>query len=147
VKWLLTPVAITAGLLMVVQAALNGTLEKVLDRPLTVAVISLAVGITVLLAGGVVLGQLAFPAGKVAQVPWWAWLGGVCGAFSLLAQPFAVPRLGAAMFIGLVVTASTVASVLLDHFGWLGLDERPAGIGRIAGCALMVIGVALVSLF
>jgi transporter family-2 protein len=37
--------------------------------------------------------------------------------------------------------------VIADHFGWLGFDQHPAGLGRIAGCALMVIGIALVSLF
>jgi uncharacterized membrane protein YdcZ (DUF606 family) len=41
----------------------------------------------------------------------------------------------------------TVLSVIFDHFGWLGLSEHPAGIGRVIGCALMVIGIGLVSWF
>jgi bacterial/archaeal transporter family-2 protein len=147
VRWLLAPVAVMAGLLMVVQASCNGTLEKVLDRPVTVAVISLTIGITVLLIGGIAFGQLALPRDKLALVPWWAWFGGALGALSLLSQPLAAPRLGAAMYIGLFVTASSVASVVVDHFGWLGFDQHSAGIGRLAGCALMVIGIALISLF
>ena len=146
-RWLLAPVAVMAGMLMVVQASCNSMLEKVFDRPVTVAVISLTVGITALLAGGVLSGQLEFPRDRFAQVPWWAWFGGALGAISLLSQPLAAPRLGAAMYIGLFVTASSVASVVVDHFGWLGFEQHPAGIGRIAGCALMVIGIALVSLF
>jgi bacterial/archaeal transporter family-2 protein len=51
------------------------------------------------------------------------------------------------MYIGLFVTASSVASVVVDHFGWLGFDQHSAGIGRLAGCALMVIVNALISLF
>jgi transporter family-2 protein len=51
------------------------------------------------------------------------------------------------VYIGLFVTASSVASVLADHFGWLGFDQHTASFGRIAGCALMVAGIALVSLF
>ena len=93
------------------------------------------------------VGQLEFPRDKLGQVPWWAWFGGALGAMSLLSQPLAAPRLGAAMYIGLFVTASSVASVVVDHFGWLGFEQHQAGIGRIAGCALMVIGIALVSLF
>jgi bacterial/archaeal transporter family-2 protein len=147
-QWLIAPVAILSGMLMVVQSACNGMLEKIIDRPVMVGVISLGIGISTLLAVGVVFGQLGFPAsGKALQGPWWAWFGGVCGAVALLSQPIAVPRLGAAMYVGLFVTASTVLSVVFDHFGWLGLSQHPAGIGRAFGCALMVIGIGLVSLF
>jgi transporter family-2 protein len=148
VQWLLSPIAILSGMLMVVQSACNGALEKAIDRPVTVGMISLGVGITTLLAAGMILGQLALPSGdKTLQIPWWAWLGGACGAVALLSQPIVAPRLGAAMYIGLFVTSSSVVSVLFDHFGWLGFSEHPAGIGRIIGCALMVIGIGLVSLF
>jgi transporter family-2 protein len=97
VQWLLSPVAILSGMLMVVQSACNGMLEKIIDRPVTVAVISLSVGITTLLVGGLLVGQLGFPTdGRTMHGPWWAWLGGACGAVALLSQPLAIPRLGAA---------------------------------------------------
>jgi transporter family-2 protein len=147
-QWLLFPVAIVAGTLMVVQAACNGTLEKVLDRPAMVGIIGLSAGLMTLVIVGTATGQLAIAGnGRVMQGPWWAWVGGVCGAVSLLSQPIAVPRLGAATYIGLFVTASSVMSVAFDHFGWLGLTQHPAGIGRVLGCALMVIGIGLVSIF
>jgi len=147
VRWFLMPVAIAAGSLMVIQAACNSALERSWERPMTVGVISLSIGISVLVLVGLALGQLGLPSGKAEQAPWWAWLGGACGAVALLSQPLAAPRLGAAIYIGLFVTASSVASVIADHFGLLGFDQHPAGLGRIAGCALMVIGIALVSLF
>jgi transporter family-2 protein len=148
VQWLLSPMAILAGMLMVVQSACNGMLEKIIDRPVTVAVISLGVGITTLLVGGALFGQLGFPTdAKAMHVPWWAWFGGACGTIALLSQPLAVPRLGAATYVGLFVTASSVMSVAFDHFGWLGLSQHPASIGRVAGCALMVLGIGLVSAF
>ena len=146
-RWLLLPVAIAAGSLMVVQAACNSALEKTWERPMTVAVISLSIGISVLVCVGLALGQLGLPSGKAAQAPWWAWLGGMCGAISLLSQPLAAPRLGAAIYVGLFVTSSSIASVMADHFGWLGFDQRAAGLGRVLGCVLMVAGIALVSLF
>jgi bacterial/archaeal transporter family-2 protein len=37
--------------------------------------------------------------------------------------------------------------VILDHFGWLSFDVHPASGARIAGCALMVIGLALIAKF
>lgn len=146
-RWFLIPVAIGAGSLMVVQAACNSALERAWERPVTVGVISLSIGISLLVIIGFALGQLGLPSGKAAQVPWWAWFGGACGAISLLSQPLAAPRLGAAIYVGLFVTASSVASVIADHFGWLGFDQHSAGLGRIVGCALMVLGIGLVSLF
>src|SRR2546429_1347464 len=99
-------VQIEGGMLMVVQSACNGMLEKMIDRPVTVAVISLSIGITTLLVAGLMLGQLGFSSsGKAGEGPWWAWLGGICGAVALLSQPIVVPRLGAAMYVGLVVPA------------------------------------------
>jgi hypothetical protein len=29
------------------------------------------------------------------------------------------------------VTASSIASVIADHFGWLGFDQRAAGLGSL----------------
>ena len=93
-------------------------------------------------------GELGFPDNsRVMQGPWWAWLGGLCGAVSLLSQPIAAPRLGAGTYIGLFITASSVMSVIFDHFGWLGFAEHPAGVARVLGCALMVVGIALISMF
>jgi transporter family-2 protein len=38
-------------------------------------------------------------------------------------------------------------SMAFDHFGWLGFTEHAAGIGRVFGSTLMVIGAVLISLF
>ena len=146
-RWLLMPMAVAAGSLMVIQAACNSALERAWERPLTVAVISLSIGISVLAVIGFALGQLGLPSGKATQAPWWAWLGGACGAIALLSQPLAAPHLGAAIYVGLFVTASSIASVVADHFAWLGFDEHAAGLGRILGCAMMVAGIALISIF
>jgi transporter family-2 protein len=148
VQWLLFPVAVLAGTLMVVQSGCNGMLENIIERPVMVGIVSLSVGLTALVIAGIATGELGFPDnGRVMQGPWWAWLGGLCGAASLLSQPIAAPRLGAGTYIGLFITASSVMSVIFDHFGWLGFAEHPAGIARVLGCALMVVGIALISLF
>ena len=36
---------------------------------------------------------------------------------------------------------------VLDHFALVGFEQHPAGLWRIAGCVLMVGGLALVSAF
>jgi transporter family-2 protein len=45
----------------------------------------------------------------------------------------------------LLVSATVVASVLLDHFSALGFEVHPAETWRVVGAASMVAGVALVA--
>jgi transporter family-2 protein len=49
------------------------------------------------------------------------------------------------LFIGLTVTASTLLSVALDHYGWLGFAQHPASTGRLIGAVLMILGVSLIA--
>jgi transporter family-2 protein len=57
------------------------------------------------------------------------------------------PKLGAATLIALVVAGQALASVVVDHFGWVGFEAKPVTIGRIAGITLLGAGVVLVRYF
>ncbi len=139
---------IVAGLLNPVQSGCNATLNKTLHAPAAVVLISLGVSLLCALIATTVSGGFAALAGmRLGAVPWWAWIGGVCGFIFLLAQPIVAAKLGAAVFIGITVTASTVGSVVLDNYGLFGFQQHAASLARIAGAALMIAGVALVSLF
>ena len=71
-QWLLFPVAILAGMLMVVQSGCNGMLERILDRPVMVGVVSQALGLTTLVFAGIATGELGFPdSSRIMQGPWW----------------------------------------------------------------------------
>jgi bacterial/archaeal transporter family-2 protein len=47
--------------------------------------------------------------------------------------------------MGILVTSSVCASIVLDHFGLVGFQEHAASWGRIAWTALMIAGVWLVA--
>ncbi|MGX7707883.1 DMT family transporter [Methylobacterium sp. Gmos1] len=143
---LISLIAILAGALNTVQAGANATLDRTLGQPVLVALTVSAANAVVYLAAAPFVG-LGWPgASRLAQAPWWAWLGGAMGGAYVLAMIFLAGRLGAALFTGLTVTAGLVTSVLLDHYGWVGFAQHPAGLGRILGCGLMIAGVALISL-
>lgn len=139
-------IGIVAGIGSALQSGSNGALEKGLAAPLwTVVVVS-----AVTLLGAVVIALLVgerFPVATLGRPAWWAWIGGVFGLGFVLATVFAAPRLGAGMFVGLVVTASTVAGLALDHWGLMSFDVHRAGVGRIVGGLLMIAGVGLVAAF
>ncbi len=145
-QWLLYLLTLASGLLNPVQSGLTGAMEKTLERPFLVAVISLAGSLVLAMTGAVIMGQLGWPSQKAASAPWWSWFAGAAGFVVLIARPYTAAALGASTFTGLTVTASVVFSVVLDHYGLLGFEQHAAGWVRILGAALMCGGVLPVSL-
>ncbi|MFJ7437002.1 DMT family transporter [Methylorubrum thiocyanatum] len=146
--WFLYALTIAAGLANAIQPGQNATLSKSLGLPVTAALLTLLVSTAGLLAGGLALGKLEIPTGQqLGQVPWWAWLGGFLSILLILAQLYASPAIGAATFLGIIVTVGVLASLVFDHFGWIGFQVHPASFWRVAGAVLMVVGVGLVAIF
>ena len=144
--WYLYGFVLLAGVANAVQAGQNGALSKGLSESLTAGLIVAAGTASLILVVGLVSGRLAWPTSEqAAAMPWWAWFGGILGGCIVLAQFVVARQIGAAPFLGLLVTAGVVTSIVLDHFGWIGFDRHPASIGRIVGGLMMVGGVALVA--
>jgi transporter family-2 protein len=140
-------IALVAGAFNAFEAGTNTALRKGLDAPFVwLALISMTTLAASLIAA-LAMGERWPGAGQVSSIPWWGWTGGLLGFGFVTAMIYTAESLGAALFIGLTVTASTVASVALDHFGLLGFAQHSAGIGRIIGALLMIAGVALVAIF
>jgi transporter family-2 protein len=75
------------------------------------------------------------------------WAGGLLGAFYVLGSVVAAPKLGAATLVAVILAGQAAASLAVDHYGWVGFDENPVTPGRLAGIALVAVGVALVRVF
>lgn len=141
---ILMVLAIAAGVSIVVQQALNANLRVALNSAAWSGFMSYLVG---LLCMGALIVALRdpLPAAAVAsRIPWWAWSGGVFGALFIALAIVLVPQIGAAAFIALLVTGQMLASVAFDHYGWLGLAQRPIDLPRIAGVVLLIAGVLLI---
>jgi transporter family-2 protein len=136
-------IVVLAGGATALQAPTNAKLATAVASPVNAAFISFAVGTTVL---GVVAALMHtrpdFAAARA--LPWYAWLGGVYGACFVVAAAWGVPRLGVAMTITLMVGGQLLLSLVLDHFGALGVPRQPLNLGRIAGVGLVLAGVLLV---
>jgi bacterial/archaeal transporter family-2 protein len=135
--------AVLVGLFLPVQAGVNAQLRLALGHPLTTALVSFLVG-AVALAILAVMARVPVPAARaVAEVPAWQWIGGLLGAAYIAAAVILAPRLGAATMIASVVAGQMLASLVLDHFGWIGFTQHPASGARVAGLVLIVAGVLL----
>ncbi|AWN36732.1 DMT family transporter [Methylobacterium radiodurans] len=146
--WFLYALTVVAGLANAIQPGQNATLAKSLGLPITAGLITLLVSTTALLVGGFATGKLVVPnAQQITAVPWWAWAGGLLSVLLILAQLYASPAIGAASFLGIIVTVGVCASIAFDHFGLIGFPVHPASLWRVLGAVLMVVGVGLVAVF
>jgi transporter family-2 protein len=146
-QWLLVLFAVGTGVLNTIQTGNNTTLNKALGQPYWSLVIVFSVALGTALVMAVVSGQKPPAGGALAQVPWWGFIGGIFGAVYILSMLLMADKLGAAVFMGVTVTAAAITSLLMDHFGLLGFQVHEAGLGRIAGGILMVAGLALIAAF
>ena len=108
------------------------------------ALVSFVVGALALLAVVLTVARGWPGAARLADAPWWVWIGGVLGAFYVVGSIVVAPRLGAVALVAVILAGQALASVLVDHFGWVGFEEHPITLGRVAGIALLAAGVALV---
>jgi bacterial/archaeal transporter family-2 protein len=141
--WAYVALAVAAGAMLPLQAAINARLARLVGSPLWAAGISGAVltlalvlvAIPVLRAGPRIEG--------LGGTPWWAWTGGLCGAMVLSATTATAPRLGTASMIALIMAGQVLCSLLLDHYGLLGLAIQPVTAKRAVAAAFLLAGAAL----
>jgi len=78
---------------------------------------------------------------RLDSAAWWHWCGGLLGMFFIAMAAFAGPRIGATLFMALVIAGQLAMSLSLDHFGWAGFRQDPVTLGKLAGVVLIGAGV------
>ncbi|MNY16003.1 hypothetical protein D3C86_1492450 [compost metagenome] len=136
--------ALLAGAVLPFQAASNAAVGRALGHPLWGALTSLFVSSVVVVIALLVMRVSAPDVGKALQGSWWLWIGGILGAVYVGSATAITPQLGASGFLLLVVAGQILASVLVDHYGLMGLPNKPITFTRLAGVVLIFGGVLMV---
>ncbi|BDI28988.1 hypothetical protein CCAX7_10390 [Capsulimonas corticalis] len=141
-NWIFALVAL-AGAAIPFQSVVNSRLKNAVDSPLMSALVSFAVGAVTLLIL-VLCGVTGRPRlAGLAEAPWWAYLGGLCGALIVSAAVIALPRIGAGSVVVISIFGQLVCAMILDHFGLLGIPRFPLTATRLLGVILVFVGVIL----
>ena len=144
------PLIAIAGALQAWGPPMNGALRNSLSNPWLASLASLVSFLPI--AALLFCIWLCFPRPiptleGVQNMPWWAPLGGVIGAFAVVAGLVFVNKVGAGPFAAWLITANILMSLVIDKFGMFGMDQHPLGVWRMLGAALMVVGVTLITKF
>jgi transporter family-2 protein len=129
------------GVAVAVQPSINARLAQKVGS-FESSLVSFAVGtigllLVVLLAGR---GNLR----GVADASWWELTGGLMGAFFVTMTIIAVPRMGTAAVMAIVIAGQLTTGALLDQMGLFGLRQMSMTPLRGIGMLLLCLGAALV---
>ena len=136
--------ALGAGVSVATQQVLNGSLRTSLASPAWAGLVSYAGGLLTMIVAVIAMGERVPSWKTMAEVPWWAWSGGLFGGAFILLAILLLPSLGAATLFALVIGGQVLAAVTLDHFGALGLTPHPISTARLIGAVLLIAGVILI---
>jgi bacterial/archaeal transporter family-2 protein len=142
--WSYLVFALLAGAMLPIQFGINAQLAEWVGGSVRAAFVSFLVGATALLVA--VLATARGWPDRAGDAPWWVWTGGLLGAFYVLGSIVTAPKLGAATLVALILAGQALASLAVDHFGWVGFEEQPITLLKVVGVLLLAGGVALVRL-
>ena len=138
-----TALILLGGALLSIQSPLNAMLGRAVGSPVNAALISFLVG-TAALSVVAVAQRASADSAAVRVLPWYAWIGGICGAVFVSAAAYAAPRIGVATMLTLAVASQLIVAVALDHAGAFGITPHAVSAGRIAGLVLVIVGAIVV---
>jgi transporter family-2 protein len=142
---LMLALAAFAGVAFGLQGPVNAGLARHVGGPFAASLVSFAVGVvTMAIAWGV---AVAAGAGSnlrgIAAAPPVLLIGGLLGAIGVCGMTIVVPRVGVALAMGTLIFGQMACALAADHFGWFGAEPIPVSARRLAGGAVLLVGVWL----
>jgi transporter family-2 protein len=137
------PFLLFVGGLLAVQAAANVQLSAAVGSPFGASTLQLGIGAGILFTVAAVAGALG-ALGLIGEARPWHLIGGIGSAVYITAGILLFPRLGAVVSVGLFIAGQMLTSVILDGFGWLGIDRQPIDAPAIAGTVAVVAAALLI---
>ncbi len=144
---LLYPFILVAGALQALGVVWNAQLRGAIVNPWLAATVSFLPVVFIFVLMFLVRPSPLPDRAGIARIRWWMPLAGIAGAVAVFGGLLFVDKVGAGAFNGLLITANLLTSIALDHFGWLEMKKVRAGRERLAGAAVMVVGIVLISVF
>jgi bacterial/archaeal transporter family-2 protein len=135
--------ALTAGLAGSVQVAVMGRFG---ERIGTFEALAASIFFSALIAATLllVLRQSLSGYGDAFRSPWWYWVGGGgMGVVVVFAITVVTPQLGATATIGLLIAGQLAMGVLIDRYGWFGVEQVPLNWPRLVGVLMLGVGALL----
>lgn len=143
-KFLVIGWAFAIGLLVPLQSIINAKLSRAVGGPTQGSLISFGGGFIIFLIIGIFNYKTLPSLSKLMSLPTYLYAGGFIGAIFVISAIMILPKLGSTGWTALIVTGQLIASLIMDHFGLFGLEQKSITIARIIGGLMLIAGSGLI---
>lgn len=130
-------ISLVIGILVAIMIAVNGGLTTLYGMYAATVIIHI-VGLA--LIGGIILARREKPFAK-AQ-PWYLYAGGVIGVVTTACVNYAFGKISLSAILAIGLFGQSLAGVLVDQFGLLGMRRHPFRLYQLPGLLLVAGGIA-----
>jgi transporter family-2 protein len=135
---------VVLGALLATQAPLNSQLGRTVGG-VQASLVAVGISLALLLALALLTRDGLGGVRRIGEVPWHVAIGGgVVGALYVGSIVFTVRALGVGGLTAATISGQLALAVVIDHFGWLGVERSPISGTRLAGLSLLALGTLLV---
>ena len=125
------------GVILAVMISINGNLAVCYDAFTAAAIIHLVGSVAAIL-----LCLVRRERKKLfGHSRWWMYLGGGVGVLTTLFQNYSFTRISMTSLVALGLLGQSVASLLIDRFGFFGMEKRPFKKSSLIGLAFALWGI------
>lgn len=124
---------------------MGARLSSYSKTPLTASFLAFSAGTLILLIVNLIADPAGISVGIDFSYPWYVFIGGaIAGLGFHVANIILFSKLGASIVTLVTVTGQMIVGILIDHFGWFGIQATPVSITRAFGAAIMIFAISLV---
>ncbi|MFA7078277.1 MAG: DMT family transporter [Syntrophomonas sp.] len=136
-------IAALSGAAMALQGTLNTALGKIVgtwESTLVVHVVGTVASLLIIIILGLGFSSL----GKMGNVPWYAYLGGILNVVIVYAVVRSMSQIGVGNATTAIITAQLVMALIIDCTGAFGMKKIAFHYIDLLGIALLVAGARII---
>lgn len=131
------------GVLITVMLLLNGVLSQYIGNYASAFLIHL-IGF-VLVGSVLIIKKVKIDFDR--SLPIYLYSGGLLGVFTILFNNISFNQLGASLTLALGLLGQTMTSLVLDHYGWLGMAVVKFKKEKLLGLVMISAGILIMTLY
>ncbi len=137
-----TLLVVGAGVMLAFQSPINASLARVVT-PINATLVSFTVGCVLAALLSALLGKLPH-LGRLGELSWWHFLGGILGVAFISIVVVSMPKIGVVSIMVAALAGQLITAMMIDHFGWIGVVRQPITAARLLALPLLAVAVWLV---
>lgn len=135
--------AVIIGIIIALMVSLNGILAQGVGQYESVFIIHLVglIGIIILLI--IRREKIKFK----ERIPIYLFSAGAIGVFVVLFNSMCINKIGVSLTLALGLFGQSIAAVIIDHFGILGMEKNKFEKKKLIGFAFVFVGILLMAVY